>query len=227
MKTILPILAIAIAFIFPLPKTTLAGIEEDQLVSKAHFTIQRMAKDKNIGTNIRNIIQRAKAVIIFPNVLKGAFFIGAEGGNGILLAKEPNGNWGYPAFFTMGSASFGLQFGGQSQEILLLVMSDRGLASILQNEVKLGGDLSVAVGPVGVGAGAATTTNLRADIYSFSINQGAFVGASVEGAIIHPRQSKNKSYYGTEKATAEEIVLKGRYQNIQANALRSSLRNLR
>ena len=227
MKAIAPIVAIAIAFVFLLPQTSLAGMEEDQLVSKAHFTIQRMAKDKNIGPSIRNIIRRAKAVMIFPNVLKGAFFIGAEGGNGILIAKDSNQNWGYPAFFTMGSASFGLQFGGQSQEILLLIMSNSGLTSILQNEVKLGGDLSVAAGPVGVGAGAATTTNLSADIYSFSINQGAFVGASVEGAIIHPRQSKNKSYYGSEKATAEEIMLKGRYQNVQANALRSSLRNLR
>ena len=227
MKAIVPIVAITIALIFPLPKSTLAGLEEDQLVSQAHFTIQRMAKDKNIGPDVRNTIQRAKAVMLFPNVLKGAFFVGAEGGNGILMAKDSNGNWGYPAFFTMGSASFGLQFGGQSQEILLLIMSDRGLASILQNEVKLGGDLSVAAGPVGVGAGAATTTNLSADIYSFSINQGVFVGASVEGAIIHPRKSKNKSYYGSEKATAEEIILKGKYQNVQANALRSSLRNLR
>ena len=155
MKAIALIIAITIAFIFPLPQTSLAGMEEDQLVSRAHFTIQRMAKDKNIGRDIRNIIQRARAVMIFPNVLKGAFFVGAEGGNGILMAKDSNQNWGYPAFFTMGSASFGLQFGGQSQEILLLIMSDNGLASILQNEVKLGGDLSVAAGPVGVGAGAA------------------------------------------------------------------------
>ena len=70
MKAIVPIVAITIAFIFPLPQTSLAGMEEDQLVSRAHFTIQRMAKDKNIGQEIRNIIQRARAVMIFPNVLK-------------------------------------------------------------------------------------------------------------------------------------------------------------
>lgn len=227
MKIITFKLAIAIIFVFTLPRIALAGMEEEHLVSRAHFTIQRMAKDEHVGPNVRDIIQYAKAVMIFPNVLKGAFFIGAEGGNGILLARNSSGDWGFPAFFTMGSASFGLQFGGQSQEVLLFIMSDRALASVLQNEVKLGGDISVAAGPVGAGAGAATTTNLRDDIYSFSINEGAFVGASVQGAVIHPRQSKNESYYGSEKATAEEIALRGNYQNVQANALRSSLRNLR
>lgn len=227
MRTPAPIAAIALALLMVLTGTASAGIEEDELVTKAHFTVQRMAKDKNVGPNVRSLIQRAKAVMIFPNVLKGAFFIGAEGGSGVLMAKDAKGNWGYPAFYTMGSASFGLQIGGQSQEIVLLIMSDRGLTSVLYNEVKLGGDISAAAGPVGVGAEASTTTNFRADIYSFSINQGAFLGASVEGAVIHPRQSKNSAYYGSEKATPEEIVLKRRYQNVQANPLRSSLRNLK
>ena len=227
MKSFAPIAAMALAFIMALPGAALAGIEEDELVSKAHFTVERMAKDENVGPNVRKLIQRAKAVMIFPNVLKGAFFIGAEGGSGVLLAKDANGNWGYPAFYTMGSASFGLQIGGQSQEIVLLIMSERGLSSILHNEVKLGGDISAAAGPIGVGAEASTTTNFRADIYSFSINQGAFLGASVEGAVIHPRQSKNSAYYGSEKATPEEIVLKARYQNVQSNQLRASLRRLR
>lgn len=227
MKMPVPIAAIALAILLAFPGNASAGIEEDELVTKARFTVERMTKDENVGPNVRKLIQRAKAVMVFPNVLKGAFFFGAEGGSGVLVAKDSKGNWGYPAFFTMGSASFGLQIGGQSQEIVLLIMSDRGLSSILHNEVKLGGDISAAAGPVGVGAEASTTTNFRADIYSFSINQGAFLGASVEGAVIHPRQSKNKAYYGSEKVTPEDIVLKGRYQNVQANQLRASLRRLR
>tara|TARA_A100001388_G_C28340073_1_gene298535 strand:- start:183 stop:503 length:321 start_codon:yes stop_codon:yes gene_type:complete len=106
-------------------------------------------------------------------------------------------------------------------------MSERGLSSVLSNEVKLGADISAAAGPKGVGAEASTTTNLRADIYSFSMNQGAFLGASVEGAIIHPRNAKNHAYYGNPGVSAEDIVLHGRYQNVHADKLRDSLRKLR
>ena len=204
-----------------------SSLDEKELVTKAHYTVERMSQDKNVGPNVRNLIKRAKAVMVFPNVLKGAFFFGAEGGNGVLVAKNANGNWGYPAFYTMGSASFGLQIGGQSQEIILLIMSERGLSSVLSNEVKLGADISAAAGPKGVGAEASTTTNLRADIYSFSMNQGAFLGASVEGAIIHPRNAKNHAYYGNPGVSAEDIVLHGRYQNVHADKLRDSLRKLR
>lgn len=204
-----------------------SALDEKELVTKAQYTVERMSQDKDVGPNVRNLIKRAKAVMVFPNVLKGAFFFGAEGGNGVLVAKNASGNWGYPAFYTMGSASFGLQIGGQSQEIILLIMSERGLSSVLSNEVKLGADISAAAGPKGVGAEASTTTNLRADIYSFSMNQGAFLGASVEGAIIHPRKAKNRAYYGNPKVSAEDIVLRGRYQNVHADKLRDSLRKLR
>ena len=208
------------------PAAAGSALDEKELVAKAHFTVERVSRDKDVGPNVRYLIKKAKAVMVFPDVLKGAFFFGAEGGNGVLVAKNANGNWGYPAFYTMGSASFGLQIGGQSQEIILLIMSERGLSSVLKNEVKLGADISAAAGPKGVGAEASTTTNLRADIYSFSLNQGAFLGASVEGAVIHPRKAKNHAYYGSTKASAEDIVLRGQYQNVHANKLRGSLRKL-
>jgi lipid-binding SYLF domain-containing protein len=214
-----PLAALVLAFLFAFSGPASAGIDEDELVTKSHYTVERVAKDADVGPNVRSLIRRAKAVMIFPNVLKGAFFFGAEGGNGVLVARNAQGDWGYPAFYTMGSASFGLQIGGQSQEILLLIMSERGLSSVLHNEVKLGADISAAAGPMGIGAEASTTTNLRADIYSFSVNQGAFIGASVEGAVIHPRDNKNHNYYGDKKATPESIVLKALHQNDQANKL--------
>jgi SH3 domain-containing YSC84-like protein 1 len=226
MKFIAAIATLAFAIFTTGPAAAESALDENELVTKAHYTVERMAKDKDVGPNVRSLIKRAKAVMIFPHVLKGAFFFGAEGGNGVLVAKNASGNWGYPAFYTMGSASFGLQFGGQSQEMVLLIMSERGLSSVLNNEVKLGADISAAAGPVGVGAEASTTTNLRADIYSFSMNQGAFLGASVEGAVIHPRKAKNHAYYGNPKTTAEAIVIRGRYQNAHADPLRGSLRKL-
>src|SRR3546814_1574062 len=113
-------------------------------------------------------MRRAKAVMIFPSLLKGAFFIGGEGGSGVLLTRDPQGNWSNPAFYTMGTVSFGLQFGGQSSEAILVVMTDAGLNAIIEDQVKLGADLSAAAGPIGVGASAATTTAAGADIYTYS-----------------------------------------------------------
>ncbi|MPY73212.1 MAG: hypothetical protein GEU87_03025 [Alphaproteobacteria bacterium] len=214
------IVALAVAASTP---PAFAAPEQEGLVDKARVAVQGFARDQEVGPTVRNLMKSAKAVVVFPSVLKGAFFVGAEGGSGVLLAKGDGGRWSYPAFYTLGGASFGLQFGGQSSEMILLIMTSKGINSVINNEVKLGGDVSVAVGPVGVGAEASTTTNLRADIYSFSRNAGAYIGASIEGAVIHPRVEWNHSYYGSNNATAKGVVLEGKYFNPQADSLREAL----
>jgi lipid-binding SYLF domain-containing protein len=200
-----------------------AASDQEGLVDKARVAVQGFARDQEVGPTVRNLMKSAKAVVIFPSVLKGAFFVGAEGGSGVLLAKGEGGRWSYPAFYTLGGASFGLQFGGQSSEMMLLIMTSKGINSVINNQVKLGGDVSVAVGPVGVGAEASTTTNLRADIYSFSRNAGAYIGVSIEGAVIHPRTEWNHSYYNSDNASAKGVVLEGKYFNPQADPLREAL----
>jgi lipid-binding SYLF domain-containing protein len=200
-----------------------AASDQEGLVDKARVAVQGFARDQEVGPTVRNLMKSAKAVVIFPSVLKGAFFVGAEGGSGVLLAKGEGGRWSYPAFYTLGGASFGLQFGGQSSEMMLLIMTSKGINSVINNQVKLGGDVSVAVGPVGIGAEASTTTNLRADIYSFSRNAGAYIGVSIEGAVIHPRTEWNHGYYGSDNATAKGVVLEGKYFNPQADPLREAL----
>lgn len=196
------------------------------IVDKARVTVQAFQMDNEVGPTVRKLMKSAKAVVIFPSILKGAFFVGAEGGTGVLLAKGEGGKWSYPAFYTMGGASFGLQIGGQSSEVMLLIMTSKGINSVLNNEVKLGGDISVAVGPIGIGAEASTTTNLRADIYSFSRNAGAYFGASIEGAVVHPRRGYNFEYYGSKNASPKAIVLEGKYFNPQADPLRQTLAEL-
>lgn len=203
------------------------AVEQQGIVDKARVTVQAFGQDQEVGPTVRKLMDRAKAVVIFPNILKGAFFVGAEGGSGVLLAKGEGDRWSYPAFYTMGGASFGLQFGGQSSEVMLLIMTSKGINSVLNNEVKLGGDVSVAVGPIGIGAEASTTTNLRADIYSFSRNAGAYFGASIEGAVIHPRRVWNHGYYGSKAASPQAIVLEGKYFNPQADKLRQTLTELK
>lgn len=222
-RTCLILAAISIAA----PSAAVADSEGAELVSKARFTVQHFASDKEIGPTVRRLMKSAKAVMIYPNIIKGAFLFGGEVGSGVLLAKGGSGTWSYPAFYTLGAASFGLQIGGQSSEVMLLIMTNKGISSVIDNEVKLGADLSVAAGPVGIGAEASTTTNFGADIYTFSRNEGAFLGASFEGAVIHPRQSRNTGYYNSERATPKAIVFDRRFGNVQADTLRSSLAKLK
>lgn len=199
--------------------------EPAELVTNSAIAVKRVARTPDIAPNVESLLERAVGVMIFPNVLKGAFFIGGEGGSGVLLVKQPDGSWSYPAFYTMGSVSFGLQFGGQSSAVLLIIMTERGLESILRQQVKLGGDVSAAVGPIGAGAEAATTAAMGADIVSYRSNQGLFVGASVKGAVIGRREDWNHSFYGAA-ATPREIVLGNAVSNPDADELRDTLARL-
>ena len=145
--------------------------EAQQLVEKSQLTIESFQKDSNMGA-VRDLLRTAKGVFIAPQVLKGAFVLGASGGSGVFLARQEKTNkWSQPAFYTIGGVSFGLQAGGEASEVVLLMMSERGVAGDAGKYVKLGADASIAVGPVGAGAGGATAA-LSADIISFSRAQG-------------------------------------------------------
>ncbi|MDP7604896.1 MAG: lipid-binding SYLF domain-containing protein, partial [Alphaproteobacteria bacterium] len=130
--------------------------------------------------------------------------------------------WSAPAFFNMGAGSIGLQIGAQASEVVLLMMTDRALDAVLHNRVKLGAELSAAAGPRGVGREAATTTNLRDDVYSYSRNKGLFAGASVEGAVIQPDDDANQAYYG-KAVTPEDVILKRAVSQRGAAPLRAAL----
>lgn len=198
-----------------------AESETQKLVTKAKWTFDKMINNSEMGS-LRRTIPEAKGVVIFPNILKGAFFFGAEGGSGVLLARSGKGRWSYPAFFTMGAASFGLQFGGEAKEVVLLLMTEKAVNAVIAAEVKLGGDVSVSIGPVGAGLEGSTTTAAGADIVAYSLSKGAFAGISVEGAVVHERDSLNAAYY-KQGATARQIVLQGKWSNRGADGLRGSL----
>jgi lipid-binding SYLF domain-containing protein len=154
----------------------------------------------------RDLLPKAEGVLIVPSLLKGAFIIGASGGSGVLVTRDPNsGRWSEPAFYTLGGASIGLQLGGQSSEVVLLAMTERGVTSLLQTSAKLGGDIGVAVGPVGMGASAATA-NLSADILSFSRSKGLYGGLSLDGAVVAVRDSLNRAYYGKTVSPTDILV---------------------
>ena len=219
----LVLLPLVAAMLFAAPAR--AATDQEELVSDALRTVDMLVQSHDTGPYVRNYLQQAKAVLILPAMLKGAFFVGAEGGTGVLLARG-NGGWSYPAFYVVGSGSFGLQLGGQASQMMLIIMTDKALTAVLDGKVKLGADLSAAMGPVGVGAEAATTINMGADIYSYSLAKGAYLGASVEGAVVYHREQWNFADYDPS-ATPRGIVLDGRYANPQADPLRNRLSEIR
>ena len=200
--------------------------EAQEIVTESQVTLSRILRDEQAGPKVRQLMKRAKGVMVFPEIIKGAFFIGGEGGSGVLMSRYANGAWSYPAFYTMGSVSIGFQIGGQSSEAVLLVMTDGGMQAILDNQVKLGADLSAAAGPVGSGVEASSTTAAGADIYVYSLNKGLFVGVALEGAVIGKRSDWNQAYYG-QSVSPRQIVLENRAQNPAADPLRGAVEGIR
>lgn len=159
----------------------------------------------------QDVMERAECVIVFPSVLKAAFVVGASYGRGAMVCrtgKEFHGPWGSPAMFALEGGSIGFQIGGQATDLVLLIMNDRGAQSILSSKVKLGGDASIAAGPVGRDASADTDAYMRAEILSYSRTRGLFAGVSLEGSTLRPDDDATADVYG-RRLTAREIVLDG------------------
>ena len=137
------------------------------IVDKAVDTLERFRNLKDIKHFLEEI-PKAKGVVILPTVVKGSFFFGGEGGNGVLMSKNDRGEWSYPAFYSLASASFGIQVGVQDTEIVMVLRSQKALESVLKHQAKFGADTGVTVGIIGLGAEAATTTNVGADIVAYA-----------------------------------------------------------
>jgi SH3 domain-containing YSC84-like protein 1 len=212
----LPAAAAASAVVRP----AFALSEPQQLVEKSRIAFLDIITDSAFS-EMRDFVKRSRGLLIFPNMIKGAFIIGAEGGSGVLVARGPGG-WSYPAFYTIASGSLGLQIGGQAAELVITIMSAKAMDAIINNQFKIGGNVDVAVGPVGKGLTASTTTNLNADAYSWAKTQGLFAGLALDGSGILKRDSWNNEYYGFNAQPAE-IVLAGKWTNKNADTLRQAL----
>lgn len=196
--------------------------DAQRLVDKARITVDAFRDDPNMGA-LRALARNAKALFVAPQLIKGGFILAGEGGSGILVTRE--GGWSAPAFYTMGAGSIGFQIGGQTSEVILVLMTDRALDAVLQNKVKLGADVGVAAGPVGGGLETATATNFRADIYSYAKSKGLFAGVSFEGAVIAERKKMNRAFYG-QSVSPEDIVERRTVDSLGASRLREALNGL-
>jgi lipid-binding SYLF domain-containing protein len=213
-------LAVAVALAAAAPAR---AAEPAQVVADAQATVEELVADPNFG-NLRGLLARAHGVVVVPELYKAGFILGGEAGQAVVLARDVNtGEWSYPAFMTMASGSVGLQIGASVSQIVLVVMTDHGMEAMLADKVDVGGDASVAAGPVGLNVEAATTsTEMGEDIYAYGTGQGLFAGVAVEGAILIPDEDANQLYYG-EAATTREIVQAGEVWNDDADGLRAAL----
>ncbi len=199
-----------------------AASEEQRLVDKATLAVEEL-RGKDNFSNLKPYFAQAKAVIIFPELVKAGFILGGEVGDGVRLVRDPDsGEWSYPAFYTLASASIGLQIGAQVSQVMLLVMTDGGMDKVMSDKVTLGADASVAAGTVGGGVEAATTLNVEADIYSFSLAKGLFGGISLEGAVLVPDEEAAEAYYG-KAVSSRAIVIDREVSNPGADGIRAAL----
>jgi SH3 domain-containing YSC84-like protein 1 len=164
----------------------------------------------DIPDNIpQDLLDKADCVVVYPSVLKAAFVVGGSYGRGAMTCRKGEnftGAWSAPTMMALEGGSFGFQIGGQATDFVLLVMNESGARGILAGKVKLGGDASVAAGPVGRDASAETDVTLRSEILSYSRSRGLFAGISLEGSTIRPDNKANEQIYG-KKLEAKQIVL--------------------
>ncbi|HTR44328.1 MAG TPA: lipid-binding SYLF domain-containing protein [Thermodesulfovibrionales bacterium] len=193
--------------------------EAQGLVDKARITFDAFMSDKNYGW-FHEHLKDAKGLLIYPQVLKAGFFLGGSGGTGVLVVRDAKaGGWSQPAFYTIGSVSFGAQIGGEASQVIVMAMSQKAIDSLLSSSFKLGGDTSIAVGPAGAGAKA----NVTADFISFAKAKGLYAGLNLEGSVVDVRESLNKAYYKKE-VTPVDIVVKHEVSNKGAAKLRERLK---
>ena len=220
LSAVIASLALTLTLTLTLAATPAAAASEKQqaIVDKATGTLRNFASATEMQW-FRENVHQAKALVIFPSNVKGGFIIGGSGGSGVMIARMGNG-WSYPAFYTTGSFTFGLQFGGQVSELVLMVMTQKGVDAMLSPEFKLGGDVSVAAGPVGAGAKGQT-----ADIIAFARGKGLYGGLNVEGTVITTREKWNAKYYYPGVRTSD-ILISGKASNAGANSLRNAAANI-
>jgi lipid-binding SYLF domain-containing protein len=155
------------------------------------FTQIMNVKDKAIP---KELLDKAEAIAVFPDVVKAAFIFGGKGGQGVISKRTPKG-WTAPAFFNISGGSFGAQIGATKTDYVLLIMNQDGLNGLLKDKFEIGGEVGVAAGPVGREAAASTNPRLDAGILSYSRSKGAFIGAALKGAVISPDNDLNEAVY--------------------------------
>ena len=197
-----------------------AGADQQADVDHAVGTLQDLHHDKEFGS-ARQLMRTARAVLIAPRIFKAGFVFGGEGGAAMLMVRGAHG-WSDPAFYTIGSFTFGAQIGAQESEMIIFIQSDKALQAVMQNRFKVGADAGLALATLGSEVEGATTSNVGADLISWSSSAGVYAGVTLNGSLIEPKLEADASYYGRPVTTAD-IVLRRSVSNSAASPLRRAL----
>ncbi len=196
---------------------SIAQQDQQVLVQAAQSTFSDFQRDPDM-TWFRGHIGQARGILIAPEIVKAGWIFGGSGGRAVLYARNGQGKWAGPAFYNIGAASVGFQAGLSVSQTITLVMTEKGLNSLLANSVKLGGDASIAAGPVGAGANSDVTT----DFVAFSRAKGLYGGLNLEGSVISPANDWNNAYYG-KNVLPPDIVIRGDARNPNGEPLAADI----
>ena len=202
-----------------------AQAEQQSLVDRATLSLQEVFDLGDMTADAQSMLGRARAAIVCPRVFRAGFIFGGQGGDCVLMARDGGGSWSSPAFYTMGGGSIGFQAGVQDAQIVMLIMNDKALEAILEDNFKLGADAGVALGTLGRGIAGATTTAVGGDIVTIARARGLFAGVSLDGNYLAPRDSWNRAYFGRD-ASSRQVVVEMAVHNPGSDPLRAALMRL-
>jgi lipid-binding SYLF domain-containing protein len=176
--------------------------EPERLVADAQTTLSNFIRDPD-QTWIQDNLNRARAVLIAPQVVRAGFIFGGSGGRGVLVARDGRA-WAGPAFYNLATASVGFQAGIDVSEVIVVVMTDKGFNSLLSTSFKVGGDASIAAGPVGAGA----RSTITADLISFTRAKGVYGGLNLDGTVVSSNVPWNDAFYGGSNLLPPDILIR-------------------
>jgi lipid-binding SYLF domain-containing protein len=216
MPRILPLLLALVALVSG-SATALADTKTDQRLEESRHVFESFS---NLSEQAIPdwLLERAYGVVVIPGVARGALIIGVRGGRGVMAVRNPDGSWTNPVFVTLAGANIGFQAGVQSTDLVLVLMSRRSVEGIAGGKVTLGADASIAAGPIGRSASAATDATLKAQVLAYARNEGLFAGVALDGSVISVDDRANATAYGQSGILASQI-LEGRAGTPPAGAV--------
>jgi lipid-binding SYLF domain-containing protein len=203
------LIAVVVGILMSAPFVYARAADEGKEASRVENAGKVMQEILDVPDDIpQNLLDKARCVVVVPSVLKAAFVVGGAYGRGVMVCRTGrnyDGPWGAPSMFALEGGSFGLQIGAEATDFVFLIVNDRGADSLMKSKVKLGGDASVAAGPVGRTASADTDAAMRAEILTYSRARGVFAGISLEGSTLRPDGSANRNLYGRNVSAAQIV----------------------
>ena len=200
-----------------------ADVKGQALVAQSTATVELFKSRQKDSTYLFNAaLKDARGIMIFPDVFEAAVGAGGQGGSGVMVTRDANGNWGYPAFYRLSGGSVGVQLGAQSREVIFLLMSDNAVRKVIASPTQFGIGAQATFGEAG-GGGSSGTNIKGADIVGFTKGSGIFLGAALSGAYVSALQPVNEAYYDSGSATPTAILIDHAVTNPDANQLRESL----